>query len=198
MVSPNEYWVLGPLQPVSPFLQGSVNGQQFPVPHVVVAFRRGEAPRQERDWMDLLVLRSPLGQYGPDAGVRCVDLHNELASRVGEDEHRSRSEQTLQGQKSLFGRRGPGKGRVNGGQSGKWGGHSDEAPNEPPIKVCKPQETSELGPIRWARPLLHRLDFLRIGPNSSLLQNVPEELHGVSGEDALFSFHKQPVLQQAL
>ena len=52
------------------------------------------------------------------------------------------------------------------------------ASNEPPIKICKPQETSELGPVCRTRPFLHRLIFLGFGPNASLLQDVAEELHG--------------------
>ena len=95
VVSPNEHGVLGPLQPVPPFHQGSVHGQKFPVPHVVIAFRRSEATGQECDWVDLLVLCRSLGQDGPDACVRRVDLHDELASGVGEDEHRGRREEAF-------------------------------------------------------------------------------------------------------
>ena len=36
MVRPDEDGMLGPLQPVPPLLKGCVDGQKFPVPHVII------------------------------------------------------------------------------------------------------------------------------------------------------------------
>ena len=198
MVRPDKHGVLGALQPVSPLLQGSLDSQQLTVPHVIIPLHRGESPGQEGDWVDLLVLLHPLRQNGPDARVRSVDLDDELAIGVGEDEHRSRHEQSLEGSKGVLRLGSPDKPGGGGRKRGEGCSDPSEPPDESPIEVCESKKTSELGAIRGTRPLLHRPHLLGICPYTSLLQDVAEELYRGGGENTFLCLNKQPVLQQAL
>ena len=56
MIGPDQYWVLGPLQPMLPLGQGGMDGQELPIPHVVVGLSWGEVTGQEGYWVDVLVL----------------------------------------------------------------------------------------------------------------------------------------------
>jgi len=40
VVCPDQNWMLGPLEPVSPFLQGEFYGKKFPVSNIIVLLRR--------------------------------------------------------------------------------------------------------------------------------------------------------------
>ena len=81
--------MLGPLQLVPPLLKGRVDGQKFPVPHVIVTLCRVEESGQEGDLVDELVLLGALGQDSSDAHILRIHLHDKLAAGIGEDEHRS-------------------------------------------------------------------------------------------------------------
>ena len=73
---------------MSPLGQGGMDGQELPIPHVVVSFRQGETSGQEGYRVDVLVLLRPLGEEGPDANIQCVQLNVELARGLRKDEHR--------------------------------------------------------------------------------------------------------------
>ena len=62
VVRPDEDGMLGPLQPVPPLLKGRMDGQKFPVPHVVVMLCRGEVKGQEGNQVDELILLGALEQ----------------------------------------------------------------------------------------------------------------------------------------
>ena len=89
MVRPYYDGVLSPLQPVPPHGKGGMDGYELPVPQVVVLFRRGETAGQESHGVDLLVLLRLLRKDGPDAHIRGVHLHDELARGQRKDEHRA-------------------------------------------------------------------------------------------------------------
>ncbi len=68
--------VLGSLQPVSPLLQSQFDSEQFPVPYVVVALRRGKLPGEESARMETRRLSVVLGQHCSHAGGGGVHFHN--------------------------------------------------------------------------------------------------------------------------
>ena len=136
MVGPDEYGMLGPLQPVAPLRQGGVYGQEFSVADVVIGLGRSEATGQESNRVDLLVLLRPLGKDGPDAHIRGVNFHNELTRGLREHEPGGR-EQALEGRECALGLRGPGEGTEGGGEGCKWGRDPTEAANEASIEVRK-------------------------------------------------------------
>ena len=110
MVGPDHVGLLGPLQPMSPLSQGGMDGQELPVPHIIVCLCRGEPSGLKGDRVDVLVLLRPLGEDGPETYIRCVHLHDELARGLGKDEHRGRGEQALKDRECVLGLRGPGEG----------------------------------------------------------------------------------------
>ena len=65
MVHPNQKWVLRSLQPVAPFLQGHFNGQQPPIPHIVIPFHGREFPAEEGAGVELAVRSRTLGKDHP-------------------------------------------------------------------------------------------------------------------------------------
>ena len=198
MVRPDQDGVLGPLQPVPPLLQGRVDGEEFSVAPVVVLLGWGELSGEEGDRVNLLVPLSMLGQDGSDAHVRRIHLDDELSVGVGEDEHRSRGEEGLEGDESGLCLFSPGEGAEGGGKCNEWGGHPAEPSDEPAVKVSKPLEPPELGLIRGPHPLFHRMDLLRVSPDLPPLQDVAKKLHGGGVEHAFLGLHIQPVLQQAV
>ena len=115
VVRPDENGVLGSLQPVPPLLEGHVDGQKFPVSHVIIPLGRGESSGQEGDRVDELVLLRALGKHGSDAYIRRIHLYDELLAGIGEDEHRSRGEEGLECGENGFCLWGPGEGAEGGG-----------------------------------------------------------------------------------
>lgn len=55
-------------KPVTPLLQSQLDGQQFPIPEVIVALCWGEMPGEESARVQLLVFCRTLGQDGPHPG----------------------------------------------------------------------------------------------------------------------------------
>ena len=96
----------------SPLHQGSVDGQDLPIPHIIISLCWGEVAGQEGYWVDVLVLFQPLGEDGPDANIRGVNLNYELTRRLRKDEHRGK--QALEGRECVLGLRGPGEGSTSG------------------------------------------------------------------------------------
>ena len=147
--------------------------------------------------MDLLVLLRPLGEDGPDAQIRGVNFHNELARGLRNHEHRGGREQALEGRECALGLRGPGEGTEGGGEASKWGRDLTEAANEASVGVRKAQEALELRAVSGSRPLLHRPHLLGVGSHLSLLHDVAKEFHGGGVEHALLGLHEEPGLQQS-
>ena len=69
VVGLDHYGLLGPLQPVAPLGEGGVDGQELPIPHVIVCLLWGKAAGQKGDRVDVLVLFRPLGEDDPDAYI---------------------------------------------------------------------------------------------------------------------------------
>ena len=65
-----------------------MDGQELPIPHIVVGSSWGEVSGQEGYRVYVLVQLRPLGKNGPDANIRCVHLNDELARGLRKDEHR--------------------------------------------------------------------------------------------------------------
>ena len=84
------------LQPITPFLQSYFNGQQLPIPHVVVPFSGREFLRDEGAWMEFIVHLRSLGEERPDSYVRGIYLNPELTTNVWKCEDRRRSKGLLQ------------------------------------------------------------------------------------------------------
>ena len=131
--------MLSPLQPVSPLHQSRVDGQQFPVPHVVVVFRRGETPGQKRDGMYLLVLPRPLGTVraicpvseASTSTMNCCPGSGKISTGADvNNPFRARKASSAAGDQE--------KGRLMEVKADQWGGHLAEAPNEPPVEVREP------------------------------------------------------------
>ena len=114
VVRPDEDGVLGSLQPVPPLLEGRVDGQKFPVTHIIIPLGQGESSGQEGNRVDELVLLGSLGQHGSDAYIRRIHLYDELSAGIGDDEHRSHGEEGLERGESGFCLWGPGE-RAEGG-----------------------------------------------------------------------------------
>ena len=188
--------MLGPLQPVPPLHQGGVYGQELPVADVVIGLGQGKTMGQEGYRVDLLVLLRPLGEDGPDAHIRGVNFHNELARGLRKHEHRGRREQALEGRECALGLWGPGEGTE--GEGSKWGRDLAEAVNEASVEVHESQEASELSAVRRLRPLLHCPHLLGVGSHLSLLHDVAEEFQGGGVEHVLLGLYEEPILQQSL
>ena len=86
VVCPQNKWMQGPFQPMSPLFKGDLHSQQFPVADVVIALRRAEPPGQEGAGMHLAILR-PLRQHCPNAVVRRIHLHHELLLGIWKSEN---------------------------------------------------------------------------------------------------------------
>ena len=78
------------------------------------------------------------------------------------------------------------------------GGDPTEPTDKTAVKICETQKSPKLGTVGGPLPLLHCPDLLRVGPDTPLLQDVAEKLHGGSVEHAFLGLHKQPVFQQAV
>lgn len=61
MVGPDQEGMLDSLQPVTPLLQGHLDSQQLPVPHIIISFSGGEFFREERTGMELVIRHRSLG-----------------------------------------------------------------------------------------------------------------------------------------
>ena len=87
-----------------------------------------------------LTIRGSLGQHGPCASVRSVDLQYELDFRVGHDENRGGGEASFQGCEGGVGFGCPAVdvSTVNGGTV------ELKPPDKPPIKVGKSKESLKL------------------------------------------------------
>ena len=69
---------------MSPLSQGAVDGQELPIPHVVIGLCWGETTGQEGYRVNVLVLLRPLGEDDPDANIRGVNLNYETDERAEE------------------------------------------------------------------------------------------------------------------
>ena len=70
--------------------------------------------------------------------------------------------------------------------------------DEPTVEVGEPKEMPELGTVGGSSPFLHSPYLLRVGPHVPPLQDVAEELHRSSMENALLGLDVEPVLRQSL
>ena len=183
---------------MSPLSQGGVDGQELPIPQVLIGLCWGEATGQEGYRMNVLVLLRPLGEDGPDANIRGINLNYELMRGLRKDEHQGQGKQALEGRDCVLGLRGPGEGTEGRRQGGEWGCDPTETSDEATVEIGESEEAPELGTIRGSHSLLHHPYFLRVGPNLSLLQDVSQELHGGRVEHALLGLDEEPVLQQPL
>uniref|UniRef100_A0AAX7UIV8 Neuronal vesicle trafficking associated 2 n=1 Tax=Astatotilapia calliptera TaxID=8154 RepID=A0AAX7UIV8_ASTCA len=80
MVRPNHNGVFTSLQPVPPFLQGQLDGEELPIAHVVILFRLGQPSREVGTWMQLAT--HLLGENGPHPRIRCVHFHHKWSGEV--------------------------------------------------------------------------------------------------------------------
>ena len=76
MVGPNNKRMLRALQPMSPLLQGKLDGQELAVADVVVSLRRGQPAGEGGTGVELVVGGGALGENRAHSGVRSVGLHN--------------------------------------------------------------------------------------------------------------------------
>ncbi len=170
--------VLCSLQPVSPLLQSQLDSEQFSVPYVVVALRRGELPGEEGARMETRRLSMVLGQQCSHASSGGVYFYNkrELGIRMGEDGSSAEGLLELLEGAPRFGvprqRLGP-----LAEHGGEGSGEEAEVLNKSAIEVGESEESLEflnrlrLGPVTDSLdlPLVH-LDAIRA-------DDVPEELH---------------------
>lgn len=136
MIRPNQKRDRCPLQPVASLLQGQLDGQLLPVPEVVVALSRGEDGAR----VYFVVFHGLLRQHCPDAHVRGVNLHDELAFGIRHLENGCQREAALEGREGLVRGGSPQKGSLHAGQSSQGGRNSAVILDKPPIKVGKTQK----------------------------------------------------------
>lgn len=70
--------------------------------------------------------------------------------------------------------------------------------NEPPIKVCKPEEPLQLALIRRLWPFHHSFDFCRVRAEVPLFDDVARGSDCGHMELTFLAINKQPVLQKVL
>jgi len=87
MICPYLYWLLRPLQPVAPLLQGQFYGQELPVADVVVAFSGGQTTGEEGAWVHLLIQSRALRQHSSNTSVGSIYFDNELFGGVWMNEN---------------------------------------------------------------------------------------------------------------
>lgn len=80
VVSPNEEWLLGTLQPMSPFLKSQDNCKKLLVSNVIITLCWRETPNAKSTGMELVCRRMALGEYGPLAGTQGIHLYHKVTS----------------------------------------------------------------------------------------------------------------------
>ena len=144
MVRPYQKRQFSPLEPVPPFFQRQLDGEELTVPNVIISLCRGQTSGVEGTGVQLLVGGRFLGQDGPHSQIGSVHLNHELPFRVRHLEDGCRGEACLQGLKRVIGGRGPEKRHLGGGKSCEGGRHRTVAPDEPPVEVGETQEPLKL------------------------------------------------------
>ena len=186
--------VLLPCKVGSPPLAGSHNGQQLPLPSVVVPLSAVELPAVvlNRLHAPALVLLQ-LCTNGKLAGI-CAHLKGEAEVRDQQDG--CCGQPVLQLLKGLCMWRAPLPGSILAQQLCKGSCKVGKTRDKPLVVVCHAQKHPELLHISGGRPGGDSLDFGWVWRDPSSSHHVPQVLYTVQAKGALLKLGKQPMLPQ--